>query len=281
MQTGWDYRPFGEVVWLSPATLVSVSKGLIAFQPQSSPGMKSIGPAILTIATVLGGTGVSFSAQLRVEPVLLEMNAPAAAGSLTLRNDEDIAVAVQTRVFRWSQVDGKEILEPTTEVVASPPAVTLTPGAEYVVRVVRVTKQPVRGEESYRVIVDQLPNLQRQQVRAVNLLIRQSIPVFFRARQLNVSNVSWSLAYLGDKLVIVATNSGDERLRIASLSLRDAAGRTISFGKGLVGYALGQSSMRWEAPEPPRGFGAGGSVSIAAETDKGPIRAAVSAPIRR
>jgi fimbrial chaperone protein len=32
---------------------------------------------------------------------------------------------VQIRLFRWSQVDGKEKLEPTDEVAASPPAITM------------------------------------------------------------------------------------------------------------------------------------------------------------
>ncbi len=224
-------------------------------------------------AGLLGGAGEAAAAQLRVEPVVLELNAPAAAGSLTLRNDEDGNVVVQTRVLRWSQADGKETLEPTTDVVASPPSVTMSPGADYVVRVVRVSRQPVRGEESYRVIVDQLPNVRRQQTRAINLLLRHSIPVFFRGPQVNVPSVAWTLKYEADKLVVVATNSGDERLRIASLRLRDTAGTTISFGSGLIGYALGRSSMSWVAPNHARGFGAGGSVSITAETDKGPINA--------
>ena len=229
--------------------------------------------AALAIAVPCGTAGTACAAQLRVEPVLLELNAPAAAGSLTLRNDEDAEVVVQTRVMRWSQADGKETLEPTADVVASPPSVKLSPGADYVVRVVRVSKRPVRGEESYRVIVDQLPNVRRQQARAVNLLIRHSIPVFFRNPQLSAPNVAWSIGYEGDRLVVVAANSGDERLRIAALRLRDGAGATISFGNGLVGYALGRSSMSWIAPNHPRGFGTGGSVSITAETDKGPINA--------
>jgi len=236
--------------------------------------------AILAIAALIFGRP-SIAAQLRVEPVLLELNAPTAAGSLTLRNDEDTDVVVQTRVVRWSQADGKESLEPTTDVVASPPTVKLAPGADYVVRIVRVSKRPVRGEESYRVIVDQLPSVRRQQARAINLLIRHSIPVFFRNPQLNVSNVAWSVGYEGDKLVVVASNSGDERLRIASLRLRDTAGTTVSFGNGLVGYALGRSSMSWVAPGHPRGFGASGSVSITAETDKGPIDAMAQLSGRR
>ncbi len=237
--------------------------------------------SVLTAVAMLGAASPSNAAQLRVEPVSLELDAPAAAGTLTLRNDDDVAVTAQTRVFRWSQSAGKETLEPTTDVVASPPAVKLSPHADYVVRVVRVTKQPVQGEESYRVIVDQIPQPPKQTVRAINLLVRQSIPVFFRSRQLSAAAVSWSLAYEGDKLVVTARNDGQERLRIASLQLRNAAGQTISFGSGLVGYALGRSSMSWVAPGNVRNFGSGGAVSISAVSDKGRINATAPAPVRR
>jgi fimbrial chaperone protein len=230
--------------------------------------------AIFAVVALLGSAHPSPAGQLRVEPVLLELNAPAAAASLTLRGGDDGEVVVQTRVLRWSQVNGKEILEPTSDVVASPPSVKLAPGADYVVRVVRVTKRPVQAEESYRVLVDQLPDLRTQRTRSVNLLLRQSIPVFYRSRQIAPSNVTWTLGTENDRLVLTASNAGDERLRIASLRLRDTA-NTVSFGSGLVGYVLGQSSMSWTAPNSPHGFGAGGTVSIDAETDKGPLHASV------
>ena len=240
--------------------------------------------SVLSLALIVAGillTGSTLhAAQLRVEPVMLELNAPAAAATLTLRNDDDAEVTAQTRVFRWSQSGGKETLEPTTDVVASPPAVKLSGKTDYVVRVVRVTKQPVQGEESYRVVVDQLPQPQNQRARTINLLVRQSIPVFFRARQILTAVVSWSLAYDGDKLIVTARNDGEERLRIASLQLRNSAGKTINFGNGLLGYALGRSSMSWIAPGNARDFGTVGPVSISAVSDKGPVNAVAAAPLR-
>jgi fimbrial chaperone protein len=234
--------------------------------------------AILTIATLIPSVGTGFAARLQVVPILLELSAPAAAGILTLRNEEDFEVTVQTRVFRWSQADGKESLDPTTDVVASPPAVKLAPGAEYTVRVVRISKQPVQGEESYRVIVDQLPDARPAGQSAINILLRQSIPVFFRAGRVAAANVSWSLRREGGKLVVVARNDGDERLRIASLRLRDAAGATIDFGNGLVGYALGRSTMTFIVPRTPGRFAARGPVTIAAESNNGTIHAVVPMP---
>jgi len=221
------------------------------------------------------------AAQLRVEPVLLEMNAPAAAGTLKLRNEEDVEVSVQTRVYRWSQSAGQESLDPTADVVASPPIVKLAPHTDYVVRVVRTSKQPVRGEESYRVLVDQLPDARRQAQNSVAIVVRQSIPIFFRAAQVSKANVSWSLSYEHDNIVITASNAGAERLRIAALRLRDASGAVVGFGDGLVGYVLGQTSMKFTVKRPPAGFGARGPVLITAASNNGPVKAEVPLPLRR
>lgn len=256
------------------------ARGLSSFRLSSFARKSFLGLACLQI-TLFGTIADAYAAQLRVEPVSLELNAPAAASTLTLRNDDDVEVTAQTRVFRWSQSGGKETLEPTTDVVASPPAVKLKPNSDYVVRVVRVSKQPVQGEESYRVFVDQIPQPQKQSTRNINLLVRQSIPVFFRARQLSVAAVSWSLSHAGDKLVVAARNDGDERLRIASLQLRNQKGQTISFGGGLVGYALGRSSMSWVAPGNARQFSITEPVTITAVSDKGPINVVAPPPLRQ
>jgi fimbrial chaperone protein len=149
----------------------------------------------------------------------------------------------------------------------------LAPRSDYVVRVVRVSRQPVREEESYRVIVDQLPSALGQKDRSVNVLIRQSIPVFFRARNLRPAGVSWAVKREANRLVLTASNAGSEHLRIASLRIRNSAGITISYGNGLAGYVLGQSSKNWILPDRQPGFDIRGSISIAAESDKGPVSA--------
>src|SRR5438270_3421697 len=97
-------------------------------------------------------------ATLQVGPALIEVLAPGAASTLTLRNNGEKPINVQVRVFRWSEENGQERLEATDDVIASPPAVTLAPKVDYVARVVRVSKQPPVGEEAYRLLVDELPD---------------------------------------------------------------------------------------------------------------------------
>jgi fimbrial chaperone protein len=192
-----------------------------------------------------------------------------------LRNEGAAPINVQIRLFRWSQVDGKEKLEPTDDVVASPPAVTLAPKTNYVARIVRVSKRPVVGEESYRVLVDQLPEPAQKGMNAVNLLVRYSIPVFFGASDRSNPAVAWNVAVSGNTVKVTAHNAGDRRIRIATLNIKDAKGKTISLGNGLVGYVLGKSSVGWTAPA--KGFAAGGAISVSAQSDTGPLSASASA----
>jgi fimbrial chaperone protein len=239
--------------------------------------MRSAIPLLLLLASALGTP--AYAASLRIEPVLIEVMAPGVASTMRLQNDSGRPIDVQIRVFRWVQVDGTERLEPTDDVVASPPAVSLAPGAEYVARIVRVTKRAVSPEESYRLFVDQLPDLTQQHNGTVNFLVRQSIPVFFGQPQRSAAAPTWSIVHEGKTTAVVASNAGERRERIAALRIHAANGETISLGSGLVGYVLGRSTMKWTVPGGANRFKAGETVSISADTDQGPIQAA--APVRR
>jgi fimbrial chaperone protein len=70
-------------------------------------------------------------------------------------------------------------------------------------------------------------------------------------------------------------------LRVSAVTLRDDAGQTISFGGGLLGYALSRSTASWTAPGDAVVFGVKGSIILSGQGDTGPIHAVIPAPIRR
>src|SRR5947208_2927824 len=176
--------------------------------------------AAFTALTQLTATDPSWAASLQVAPVKVEVASPGAATTVKLRNEGTMPLNAQIRVFRWSQVNGEDKLEPTTDVVASPPLTKLTPKLDYTVRLVRVSKTPVAKEETYRLFIDELPDAANQRNRAVNLLLRYSIPVFFYPAAGNPPTLSWSVEQSGGKLSVVARNSGARHLRISDLKLR-------------------------------------------------------------
>lgn len=138
--------------------------------------------AELCIALILGLVGQVAAAQaadLRVAPVMVRVPHGATTDTIRVWNDDRKPLNIQVRVFRWSVRNGQDILEPTRDVVASPPMASLPAGAENLIRVVRVSPTPVTDREQYRLIIDQLPNRAPGNSGTVKVLVRHAIPVYF------------------------------------------------------------------------------------------------------
>jgi len=240
--------------------------------------------AVLCLATL--GVTASHAASIGVSPTLVEVNRGESMSGLRVRNGESgdgaRAVSVQARVVRWRQDETGNVYEPATEVVASPPVTRIAPGAENLIRIVRTATHPVAGEESYRLLLDQLPEPDTAQAGGVvSILIRHSVPVFFAAPAAAPAQPQWQIERLpspptplpvgeGRRIPdggwrVTVTNTGDKRLRLANLALFDAGGVLVAGRQGLVGYVLGGSRRVFEVK----------AVENAAEN------AAVSAPALR
>jgi fimbrial chaperone protein len=166
------------------------------------------------------GSSMAAASSWSVSPTRVELTAPSSASALTLRNNGKNPVNVQIRVFRWSQVNGVERLTPTSDVVASPPATRLKPFNDYLVRVVRTSKSPVAGEESYRLLIDELPDAGRARNGVINFTVRFSVPVYFKTPDASLPSVLWNVERTKQGLVLSATNSGNTKLRFSDLELK-------------------------------------------------------------
>lgn len=230
--------------------------------------------SLMLAAAIFAGLHVtpalSQSVSLRVAPVLVDLSAPTAASSVRISNDAKRPISVQVRIFKWSQNNGIDTYTPATDVAVSPPISQLKPGGENMVRVVRTSKRPVKAEESYRLIVDELPGAAKKQSRTINFVVRHSIPVFFSPPENEGANVAWIAQPKSGGYQITARNTGDKRMRISDLAVKGKGGNSVAQHKGLVGYVLGNSSASWFIPGTGGNRG-GGSLMISAQSEAGPI----------
>lgn len=231
----------------------------------------SIFHAAFVSIVALSAVPAAHAASLQAAPVLVEMKESAPSSTITVRNTGTAPFDVQTRVFRWKQEGGKETMTETNEVVTSPPITTLQPGATYSVRVVRTSKQPLAREEAFRIFVDQLPDTTAQRSGTVALVMRHSIPVFMLPNAGGAAKINWSVSTRNGRLVLRAQNAGERRLRLAKVSVTLPGGKTVSFGNGLLGYALAGSAMEWVSPGPAPAGPLSGEARVHAETDLGPL----------
>jgi fimbrial chaperone protein len=228
---------------------------------------------------ILASVGLSWStcgsaADLRVAPATVEAHIGARTATLNVVNGEQRPLKVQVRVTRWTQQGNRDELSPTQDVVASPPFVSLKPGERYVVRLVRTAKSPVRGEESYRILVDEVPEPHTVAPGTVNFVLRQSIPVFFSDDPRRAPQVSWRVGREGANLWLVGRNTGTRRIRISDATI-DARGTAIYHEAGLVGYVLPNSEMRW--PIGPAAATSAQAFHMKATADTGALDVSVEA----
>jgi fimbrial chaperone protein len=209
----------------------------------------------------------ALAGSLEVKPILIDVPAGGAASSLSLTNAGGEVLNAQLRVFRWTQSGGKDELTPTRDVVASPPMAKIAPGGDLLVRVVRTAKTPLQREESYRLIVDELP---KPGGNGVQLLVRYSIPVFFGGGETALPKLRWSVSPKGKNIVITATNEGSRRARISGLTLMGQSAPVAALGAGLNGYVLAGQTMQWTVPAKAS---LSGTLMVTAETDRGPLKA--------
>jgi len=227
--------------------------------------------AIVAFALNFGASSAN-AASLRVSRVLLDLKAQTASATLRVWNDARRPINVQIRVFRWVQRNGEDVYEQTGDVVASPPITTLQPRGENLIRIVRTTNRPVSGEESYRLIVDELPDPSSRQAGTVSLVVRHSIPLFFSTVDAPGANPSWTVQPRRGGVLVTVRNDGAMRLRVSNMVV-NSGGAAVARRDGLVGYVLGGSIASWFVPAARGGGISGGQVTISAESEAGRFNA--------
>lgn len=222
----------------------------VATRHRSRRGLRLLGSLLLAGAPACAASG------LQVMPIGLQLRHDAHADALWLSNTGDTPVQAQIRVFHWTQVDGKDQLEPSRGLLISPPMLSLAPGQRQLVRVIRSGPPPEQQEDAYRVVVDELP-LPAAARTGLQFVLRYSIPVFLDPRSAVRGNVVLQSRWHDgpDGTYLQVSNRGTAHAQLAELYLRDAHGKRTLLKAGLLGYALPGSRMEWVLPATPRPAG--------------------------
>ena len=217
-------------------------------RPRARHGWRLAGAALLL---VFGG--LASAAGLQVAPTTVEVPSTRSAGGLTLMNNGSRPLTAQTRVFSWTQVDGEDVLEPTTDLAISPPMLELPAGATQLLRVIRLGPPP-QQEASYRVIVDELPldGGTDSDGAALRFVLRYSVPVFIAPADgqptAPMLHARVTVADDGDRQLELQ-NLGNGRAQVAGLAYVAPDGERVSISPGLAGYVLPGRQRRWPLPD--------------------------------
>lgn len=181
--------------------------------------------------------------------MLVDLAPQQGASGILLRNPGATPIYGQVRVYAWDQEQGDDVLTPTREIQASPPIIQVPPHSEQLVRLVRVGKDLAPVEQSYRLVIDEIPDPATPRVNGVVLRMRYSVPVFVAgATPEPQPRLAWHLAREGGQWVLRVENSGTRYAQVASLQLLSGATAPLAKVEGLLGYALAGRERLWRFP---------------------------------
>ncbi|WP_151963044.1 fimbrial biogenesis chaperone [Acinetobacter oleivorans] len=162
------------------------------------------------------------AASIRLSPVSVEILSDQSASSISLYNQSNESSDLQVRIFEWRQNAGQDQLIPTDEIAVSPPFLKLQPNDSYNLRVVRINPVPVSGEQTYRIIIDELPKPidNRKVDQGVNVLLRSSLPLFVVGKDA-ITKLTWSIQQEQNNSSLIINNVGNRHALLSNLTLVD------------------------------------------------------------
>jgi fimbrial chaperone protein len=170
----------------------------------------------LAFALAAGGAGAgAFS----VSPVRIYMQPNERATAVTVVNESDEPVTMQADLFVWRQTpDAEERLEPTDDLVLSPPILTLAPRARQVVRLARLARPALAAQATYRMVLREVIEARPKEGRqSVQIALAFSIPIFVTP------------ATAARRLACDAVRSGADALRVSCANAGTAYGQPREF----------------------------------------------------
>jgi fimbrial chaperone protein len=125
--------------------------------------------------------GNSLAGSFSISPVRVFLEPRERAAALTIVNGADTEVVLQADVLRWSQDGtGQDRLEPSDDVIVSPPILKVPAQGRQVVRLARLVAPHPQRQLTYRLLLREVPDTSRATQAGASLPIALvlSIPIF-------------------------------------------------------------------------------------------------------
>jgi fimbrial chaperone protein len=211
-----------------------------------------------------------------VTPIRIELSSAQRSVALTVRNDGDQPSVVQAQLVAWSQADNDDLLEQTTDILASPPIFTVAAGASQVVRIALLRAPDATRERSYRVLVTEVPGKPQADSTGAQFALKISIPIFVDASGAKTSpQLEWSATRTAKgELALTAINTGAKHIQVQAIEVTRAGSDPDARFGGLWYILPGQRRTITIKPSDGHTIAAD-QVRVKAETDAGPLAADV------
>jgi fimbrial chaperone protein len=207
------------------------------------------------------------AASFSVSPMRVALSAAKPVAALEVHNAGSEATVVQLELVGWTQADNADVYAATSDLLATPPILTVPPGGSRVVRV-GLRRAPDKDRElSYRLYIQEVPPPLTADFQGMRMMLRVGVPVFVAAAAKPKPQLQWSGVAVPDGgIKLTLTNSGTEHVKITDFELSSADGGHSSGVQQSSNYVLPGQSRHWLV-KMDGAVAAGAMLQVKAHTD--------------
>src|SRR6185437_12512603 len=198
-----------------------------------------LGQALTGLALLTAGLATANAGSFTVNPVRLNLSATQSVAAVTVKNVGTEATVVQLETFSWAQHDGNDALTSSNEILATPPIITIAPGASRIIRVGLRRPPDPQHELTYRLFLREVPPPEPI-AQGLRVALLNNMPVFVIPPRLAGPSLEWHAMRTRDgNIRLQARNTGQSHVKLGQLDI--AAGNTTVATRSLAEYVLPDS----------------------------------------
>lgn len=187
-------------------------------------------------------------AQFSVNPVRVYLDGKSKSGSLVVENTSDEMVTIQAMLNSWSQENGLDKIQPTEDLLVSPPIFKVQPKSRQVVRIGFLKTPDATREGSYRLFLQEVPPPRKPDEQGLGVSLRMSLPIFVAPHAGNHQAVlKWTAQPVDDhNLKLSLANSGNAHIQITAISVSLPDGSYLAGSPSMMTYILPGQFHTWD-----------------------------------
>jgi fimbrial chaperone protein len=227
------------------------------------------------LAFVATSFSVAHAGSFTVNPVRITLSATQAVAAITVKNDAADPTVIQLDTSSWTQHEGQDALVATSDVLATPPIITVPPGASRIIRVGLRRAPDPQHELTYRLFLREVPPPEPI-AQALRVALSLSIPVFVVPAHVAGPQVQWHATRTHDgQIRLRARNTGQSHIQLGQLEIALADGGPPIATRKMADYLLPDNGREWTL-SPSLAPGVGKVLNISSQADTGEVKARVT-----
>jgi fimbrial chaperone protein len=204
-----------------------------------------IGQALRGLAVFFAGAGLAHAGSFSVNPVRVTLSAKQPVAAITVRNAGAEQAVIQLETHAWSQDQGRDVLVPTSEVLATPPIFTVPAGKTQILRVGLRRPSNATSETTYRLVLREVPQA-KPAMLGLQVALKISMPVFVIPPAKVAPELQGKTTRTADGNIRVhLTNTGTAHVQVSKIDLELAQGGGSVGAHTLAEYVLPGNTRSW------------------------------------